>query len=240
MRTTLRLLLAGMLGALSLVLLSPGQAFACSCVAADTAEHVKWADVVVTGTVVGQDGPPTGRAPSGFAPVTFTIEVHEVFKGTSGALLEVTTAASGAACGLEGIRTGHRYVVFASPAPGGLGPESEHPGSPTANLCGGTAPATPGLVAEVEAVTGPGQPPGPATTGPATTGPATTGGTDVPRPLSDDPAGLVGAVAHEGGPVLDGEAGTQGNDPRLVVTLLAAVGVAAIAAATAVRLRRRG
>ena len=58
---------------------------------------------------------------------------------------------SGASCGLEGIEPGRRYVVFASHQ-SMEGHDADHL---WANLCGGTGPATPKLLAAVAEATGP-------------------------------------------------------------------------------------
>ncbi len=57
---------------------------------------------------------------------------------------------SGASCGLENVVPGRRYVVFASHQ-SMEGADADHL---WANLCGGTGPATPKLLAAVEEVTG--------------------------------------------------------------------------------------
>jgi hypothetical protein len=78
-----------------------------------------------------------------------------VLKGASGPQAQIRSASGGASCGLEGMEPGRRYVFFAG--------HSTVEGKPTdvlwANLCGGTAPATPALLAEVERVTGAGAAP---------------------------------------------------------------------------------
>jgi hypothetical protein len=130
-------LLAALGLALSYLVLSPTQAFACSCALSTTDEFVDLADVVVRGTI--DDSTVSD-------PVTYTVSVAETYKGEAAGTLEVLSAASGASCGLEHVRLGESYVVFAEDDGGRL----------WASLCGGTAPATPALVAEVEAATSPG------------------------------------------------------------------------------------
>jgi hypothetical protein len=131
--------------ALSLLALTPSASFACSCPGLTTAEQVEAADVVVRGTVDSRRPPATGVRRSA-DPVTWSVTVAEVFKGTTDAAMQVRSASSGDSCGLEGIRLGEEYVVFAI--------EDSRPtgdGLLWANLCGGTAPTTPGLVRQVDA-----------------------------------------------------------------------------------------
>ena len=145
----LRALLVSVLGALSLVVLTPAPSYACSCASADPQQFVGWADVVVTGTVRG-----TAQADQTAA---YLLDVDRVYQGSSGPVLEVLSPASGASCGLEGVVEGGRYVVFAA--------AETVDGRPSdalwSNLCGGTAPASQQYVDAVEAVTGPGTPPTP-------------------------------------------------------------------------------
>ncbi len=169
--------------ALSFLVLSPTQAFACSCVLSTTEEHVDRADVVVRGTI--EDSTPTD-------PVTYTVSVAETYEGDATGTLEVLSTASGASCGLENVRLGASYVVFAEDDGGRL----------WASLCGGTAPATPALLAEVEAATGPGAatpaPSGVPTAAPAGQAGATGGGDDEPpadRSLWPWLAGVAGVGA---------------------------------------------
>ena len=149
----LRVLFAAVVAALSLVVVGATPSFACSCAMADTATHVKWADVVVSGTVTDVVSLSSRRSTTGYI-----LAVDGVFKGEAGATVEVLSESSGAACGLEGIRTGERYVFFAAHQTL-EGKDSE---LLWANLCGGTGPATPTLVAAVESATGTGEEPPPA------------------------------------------------------------------------------
>jgi len=145
--TTLRLLLAGVLGALSLVVLTATPSFACSCAGAGTAEYVDGADAVFTGTVTDKEPPPQRAVMSSGDPVTYTFDVERWFKGEQGDPVQVMSPMSGASCGLEGVRAGQRYVVFTT--------ESRR-GDLWASLCGGTAPWSADLEAEVTAAAGPG------------------------------------------------------------------------------------
>lgn len=148
-----RLLLAGVLGALPLVVVTGPAAFACSCVEGDTAQHVDGATVVFTGTATDKEPPPQRPVMSSGDPVTYTFDAERAFKGDVPPSVPVLTAMSGASCGLEGVRLGQRYVVFASQDPGG---------DLWASLCGGTAPWSADLEAQVVSVAGPGEPDAPA------------------------------------------------------------------------------
>jgi hypothetical protein len=157
-----RLLLAGVLGALSLVVLGAAPSFACSCAMAGTEQYVDGADAVCTRTVTDKEPPPQRPVMSSMDPVTYTFDVERAFKGDLSDPLPVLSASSGASCGLEGVRVGQRYVVFAS--------ESKRGDRDLwASLCGGTAPWSAGLEADVVAATGPGTP-DPPTAAPAGAG----------------------------------------------------------------------
>lgn len=147
--TTVRLILAGALAALSLVLVTAGPSFACSCANAGTQEYVDGATAVFTGTVTDTEPPPKRPVMSSGDPVTYTFDVDRWFKGGDADPVPVLSAVSGASCGLEGVRVGRRYVVFAA--------ESKRDGGDLwASLCGGTAPWSAVLEADVVAATGPG------------------------------------------------------------------------------------
>ena len=147
--TSLRLLLAGLLGACCLVFLTPSASHACSCVMANTDDYVDWADAIFTGTLVEVTPPPERDVESSTDPVTYAFDVDTVQKGDVGPTAEVSTARWGASCGLEGLEVGTSYVVFATGAPGAF----------HASLCGGTGLAGPGRVAAVDRALGPGRAP---------------------------------------------------------------------------------
>jgi hypothetical protein len=151
----LRVLLAGVVGALSLVVASAAPSFACSCAAVSTAQYVDGADVVVTGTLTGVEPPPKRAVMSSGDPATYTFSVDRAYKGDVGDTVTVVSAISGASCGLEGMREGARYVLFASKGGGG-GPGD---GALWASLCGGTAPWSAALEEEVVRAAGPGATP---------------------------------------------------------------------------------
>ena len=136
----------------ALLVLPSSPAWACSCASPTTAQSVARADVVLRGTLADTDGPSRmSRLRSSEDPVQYTFTVAEVYKGNAAATTYVSSAASGASCGLEGLEPGREYVVFALVRGDGL----------QAGLCGGTAPAARGLVADVEQVTGSGPAPVP-------------------------------------------------------------------------------
>ena len=149
----LRLLLTTVLTVPALLLAVSSPASACDCVDGTSAQHARWADVVVSGML--EEGPAGGFHQDA---VTYSFAVDEVFKGAAGPALTVASEGSGAACGLERMVEGARYVVFAT-HDDLMGEEGDRL---WAHLCGGTARATDGLVATVEGQVGDGRPPDPA------------------------------------------------------------------------------
>ena len=209
----LRLLLAGVLGALSLVVLAASPSFACSCARVSTAEYVDHATVVFTGTVADKEPPPKRRVMSSMDPVTYTFEVERSFKGDVASPTEVLSAMSGASCGLEGVRTGDRYVVFADQGRGG---------DLWASLCGGTAPWSADLEADVVAASGPG----------------------VVAPPSAAPAGTAGSTQEPGGddgtrPTGAGPEEAEGGFLAVPVAVAAGLGLVLLAGALWLRLLLR-
>jgi hypothetical protein len=146
--TVPRLILAALLTAAGLVLLTPAAAQACSCVGGDVSTYADRADVVFTGTLVEIAPPPKRLFWSSGDPATYSFDVDRVHQGQVGPSAEVRSAVSGASCGLEGMQTGSRYVVFATLADGLW-----------ANLCGGTGPVRHGVVRQLENAVGPARAP---------------------------------------------------------------------------------
>jgi len=134
-------------------------ASACSCAGGSTAEHLQRADAVFTGTLLSREvhHPPGGLA-SSTNPAVHVFAVEAIHKGTAEARQQVVSADSGASCGLELAGDGP-FLVFATDPAGA--PE----GQLAADLCGGSAPLTPALAAEVHDLTGAAGPvpPGPET-----------------------------------------------------------------------------
>lgn len=153
---------------LALVLLGSGatSAWACSCAGATVAEQADRADLVARGLVISVDRSAVGS--SSADPVLYVLRAEHVWKGPAYRDFLVESAAFGASCGLEGIEEGDEIVLFA---------QAEGPRW-TANLCGGTAPGTPDLVASVTAHLGAGTPI-PAVT-PSPTAPSTPAATTAP------------------------------------------------------------
>lgn len=157
-------------------LLGPASpAWACSCMSESVAQSVDRADVVLTGEITERRDPEgTGPLINSSRPVTYVVAVSVVHKGQAAATTHITSAADGASCGIE-VKPGREYVLVA-----------EREGATLrANLCGGTAPVTPALVAEVERAAGPAATPGAA---PAPGIPGASG------PVADD-EGLLGHVS---------------------------------------------
>lgn len=138
--------LLGLITVTGLVVLAPSPAFACSCAQDQVAGYVDGAELVVRGTVEGRDD---GLLPGG-DDVVYRVAVEWVYVGEAGPVVDIHSAGTGDTCGLE-VRSGDRYVLFAH------GSAGEY----SASLCGGTAPATPQLVAQVAEVAGPGTAPDP-------------------------------------------------------------------------------
>ena len=134
----------------ALLVLPTAPAWACSCAAVTPAQAVDRADVVVQATLQAVDAPRGFTEPTTGAPArSYRFTVARVYEGSAPVTARVGSAKDGASCGMEGLVPGREYVVFA------------HQRGDTlwADLCGGTAPAATALVADVEAVTGPGRPP---------------------------------------------------------------------------------
>lgn len=174
--TVPRLILAALLCAGGLVLLTPVAAQACSCTGGDVATYAERADVVFAGTLLEITPPPERLFMSSGDPATYSFDVDRVHKGEVGPSAEVRSAVSGASCGLEGLRTGSRYVVFATLEDGLW-----------ASLCGGTGPVRPGVVRQLENAAGPARAPA-ADVSDHAVGPVGSGGPDRPG----GPPGLLG------------------------------------------------
>ena len=134
----------------ALLVLPSAPAWACSCASATPAQWVDRSDVVLRGTLEDVDKPsgPAVLQPSD-PSATYRFAVSEVFRGEAMETTYVSSSAYGASCGLESLLPGREYVVFAQ----------AHGDTLWAGLCGGTALAAGGLVADVQAVTGPGHEP---------------------------------------------------------------------------------
>ena len=115
------LLLAAVLLALATAWATPAPAYACSCAASSEAELAAQADVIFTGTVADDQRDESTQTR------TLTFTVNRVYQGRATSTHVVTTASSGASCGLD-ISGPGPYVVFAAEQQSGL----------TADLCGGT------------------------------------------------------------------------------------------------------
>jgi hypothetical protein len=192
-----RLILAALISAGGLVLLTPTAAQACSCARGDAATYAAWADVVFTGTLVETTPPPDRPIMSSGDPATYSFDVDRVHQGEVGPAAEVRSAVSGASCGLEGMRTGSRYAVFAT-RDAGL----------WANLCSGTRLLRPAVARQLDRVVGPArapttQPPPDTTGSVASAGPDTAAataaaGTAGAADVSDALPGLPGLALAAG------------------------------------------
>lgn len=121
-----------LLAASALLALTAVPALACSCVGFTEEEAFARAEAVFTGTVVDYEPPPMRPVSSSADPATWVFYVHDVHKGAVAEPRQaVTSAVSGASCGLEISEEQGTYKVFADGA-------GAAPGTLGATLCGGT------------------------------------------------------------------------------------------------------
>jgi hypothetical protein len=195
-RTAVTLLLSGLLMAAGLLVATP--ASACSCVGQTTQEFFDRADAVFTARLVSREEP--APMTSSADPALHVFAVDTVFKGTAHEAQGVLSPVSGATCGLELVGEGP-FVVFASRSTdlGGEPFATLADDQYAAFLCGGTAPLTPALEAELTALSprpAPSEePPVPGAAGPADAGSALPG----PAIAAAVALGLVvgtGALVH--------------------------------------------
>lgn len=125
-----------------MLLLTPEQALACSCVMRSTAEQVQAADTVLAGTIEWTSTDGQQR--------TYSVRVDGVYKGAAAEHERLISPAQAAACGLGELAVDRRYLFFA---------QGEHPGQLRVNLCGGSTAYSVSLEREVIAASGIAQPP---------------------------------------------------------------------------------
>jgi len=133
------------------LLAQPPVQAACTCVTAAASENAAAADAVFSGTVResrrARSDDDVGR-PKGL--VTYVVDVEGVYKQEGTVVTEtvqVTSPRDTATCGLGDLPAGTMYVFFAKARDAGF----------RAGSCGGSAPVSDALRAEVEAVLGPGK-----------------------------------------------------------------------------------
>lgn len=127
---------------------SPAQASACTCDSELTmAEQIDQADAVFTGSYL-RDADPTPTPTDDDEPEVplrrLTVEVDQVRKGKVTPFVTVSTPRDAAACGLQRMQVGTRYLWFVS----------EDDEVLTAELCGGTTKATPPVRSELATLLG--------------------------------------------------------------------------------------
>jgi hypothetical protein len=171
-RTAVTLLLSGLLMVAGLLVAT--SASACSCVGGTTQEFLDRADAVFTARPLSRQEPPEPVLSSA-DPALHVFAVDTVFKGTAHEQQAVLSPMSGATCGLELVGEGP-FVVFATRSTdlGGESFATLADDQYAAFLCGGTAPLTPALEAELTALT-PSPAPSEGTPLPRATGTATEG-----------------------------------------------------------------
>jgi hypothetical protein len=188
-RTAVTLLLTALVATAGLLVATP--ASACSCVGGTTQEFLDRADAVFTGRLLSREEPRDLFASSA-DPAVHLFAVDVVVKGEVREPQEVLSPVSGATCGLE-IAGAGPFVVFATRSTE-LGYEqftTLEDDQYAAFLCGGTAPLTPALEAELRSLAGP--LPSPSATPLASPAPRAA---ETP---TDGPSLLVPAVAGIGG-----------------------------------------
>lgn len=132
-----------------LLVAAPAQA-ACSCSDTGTLQHAADADAVFTGTVRETRKPAPRGSGQGKELFTYVVDVERVYKQEGTVITEtvkVSSARSAASCGLGNLPAGSAYVFFATARDVGF----------RAGACGGSAPVTDQLVADVGAALGPGK-----------------------------------------------------------------------------------
>jgi hypothetical protein len=147
--------------ALASVVLTQMPAHACKCVSSDITQDARRADAVFTGTVISVQKPPNDKAPEGETPpegdkgsatgvTTIMVEAERSWEGHVPAQVELTTAASSAACGVEDLEADKKYLFFAQSDNAKL----------TIDSCGGTSLFTAELGASITRLLGEGRDPG--------------------------------------------------------------------------------
>lgn len=146
--------------ALASVVLTQMPAHACKCVSSDITQDARRADAVFTGTVISIQKP-SGKAPEGETPpegdkgsttgvTTIIVEAERSWEGHVPKQVELTTAASSAACGIENLEADKKYLFFAQSDNAKL----------TIDSCGGTSLFTAALGASITRLLGEGRDPG--------------------------------------------------------------------------------
>lgn len=184
---TLALLLAGLSG---VSWLQAPKAVACSCAISTPAEQAEWAELVASGTVTDVTAPvnPT----SSVDPLTFTVELDRVWKGSPAASVTVSTASSSASCGFDSLEQGTQLILFAGHMDM-IGQPIEGWGT---NLCSGTGQLDQRVAGELTSLLG--EPAPPPTPEPVPTAPVGQGGIGLlpPLALTAGAALLAGALSY--------------------------------------------
>lgn len=169
-------------------LLPAAPACACSCVGVRGAELVASVDTIITGEVVARNDP-GGLMLNSARPITYTVEVSEVHKGTAHATTYVRSAAEEASCGAP-LTVGQTLTIFA---------RTESDGAMQTSLCDMLFADS--VTADMLASAGEGGPAAGDPTTPTGAGPAPDDGAATPETGAGDPmagAGLGDPLAGEG------------------------------------------
>lgn len=128
--------------ALTSVVLTQMPAHACKCGASDVGRDAQRADALFTGTVISIQKPGSATGVT-----MILVEADRSWKGHVPTKVELTTAASSAACGVEDLKAGKKYVFFA-----------QSDGAKLAlNSCGGTSLLTAELGNDITKLLGQGK-----------------------------------------------------------------------------------
>lgn len=140
-------LLLAVLGALAVpVGIGAGPAHACSCAMATLADQAKGADVAFVGTV---DADSVDQKPGrSIEPISFTVDVDEVYAGDVGSTAAMQTQSYSASCGLGQVPEG-RMIWFSHLNEGAATDRRLNVG-----LCTPPVPASAANLAEVEEAIG--------------------------------------------------------------------------------------
>ncbi|REK76648.1 hypothetical protein [Paenibacillus paeoniae] len=104
------LIFAVLLGSFAI---APEGASACSCAFPGSVNEAKLNnDVVFDGTVTGKKEPVRLFSRSSATPITWTFEVHEIWKGKVSPAISVVSVQASESCGYE-FKEGSRYIVYA-------------------------------------------------------------------------------------------------------------------------------
>jgi hypothetical protein len=116
------------------MLFAPHRVHACSCAISPFWQSFATSDVVFLGTLAAIEYPPSAETFSSANPITYTLQVHYVWKGVEGTTIEVSTARDSASCGAD-LQEGKTYMLYGYRNP-------TIPSNLSTSLCSYTHPTT--------------------------------------------------------------------------------------------------